>query len=92
MLASSGDTGVTNDHFNGTLFTHRVVAWPSSDPLVTSVGGLQLHLNAQGGRTLPDNVWNETYLFGTAVAGSGGPSAVFGRPGYQNSVASIVGL
>ena len=51
VLASSGDTGVSNDHFNGvTLYTHRVVGWPSSDPLVTSVGGLQLHLNAQGNR------------------------------------------
>ena len=49
VLASSGDTGVSNDHFNGvTLYTHRVVGWPSSDPLVTSVGGLQLHLNAPG--------------------------------------------
>jgi subtilase family serine protease len=92
VLASSGDTGVSNDHFNGvTLYTHRVVGWPSSDPLVTSVGGLQLHLNAQGNRLLPDNVWNESTVFGTAVAGSGGPSHVFGRPGYQNSVAGIVG-
>ena len=66
VLASAGDTGATNYHFNGTtLFTHRVVGWPSSDPLVTSVGGLQLHLNAQGDPTLPDNVWNESYLFGS---------------------------
>lgn len=92
VLAASGDTGVSSDHFNGvTLYTHRVVDWPSSDPLVTSVGGLQLHLNAQGNRLLPDNVWNESTVFGTAVAGSGGPSHVFGRPGYQNSVAGIVG-
>jgi subtilase family serine protease len=92
VLASSGDEGVSGDHFNGvTLYTHRVVGWPSSDPLVTSVGGLQLHLNAQGNRLLPDNVWNESTVFGTAVAGGGGPSHVFGRPGYQNSVAGIVG-
>ncbi len=93
VLASSGDTGVSNYHLSGTtLYTHRVVAWPSSDPLVTSVGGLQLHLNGQGNRTLPDNVWNESYLFGNATAGSGGPSAVFTRPSYQNGVAKIVGL
>jgi subtilase family serine protease len=92
MLASSGDTGVTSYHFNGvTFYTHRVVGWPSSDPLVTSVGGLQLHLNAQGNRLLPDNVWNETSVFGSPTAGSGGPSHVFGRPSYQNSVAGIVG-
>jgi subtilase family serine protease len=94
VLAGSGDTGVTNySNAAGTLFyTHRVVGWPSTDPLVTSVGGLQLHLNAQGNETLPDNVWNETYLFGTAVASSGGQSAVFTRPSYQNSVRSVVGL
>jgi subtilase family serine protease len=93
VLASSGDTGVSNYHLNGTaLYTHRVVAWPSSDPLVTSVGGLQLHLNAKGDMTMPDNVWNETYLFGSATAGSGGSSSVFARPAYQSSVSKIVGL
>ena len=92
VLASSGDDGVTNARFNGTLFTHRVVGWPSSDPLVTSVGGLQLHLDPQGNRTLSDNVWNESYLFGDATAGGGGPSAVFTRPTYQDGVKSIVGL
>jgi subtilase family serine protease len=94
VLASAGDTGVTNySNVAGTLlYTRRVVGWPSSDPLVTSVGGLQLHLNAQGDEVLPDNVWNETAVFGTAVAGSGGRSHVFGRPFYQNSVAGVVGL
>lgn len=93
VLASSGDTGATNYHFNGvTYYIHRVVGWPASDPLVTGVGGLQLHLNSQGAETLPPNVWNEGYVFGTAVAGSGGRSAVFTRPSYQNSVAGTVGL
>ena len=92
VLASSGDSGVTGAHFNGSLYTRRVNSWPSADPLVTSAGGLQLHLNGKGDRTLPDNVWNETYLFGTAVAGGGGTSAVFARPSYQNSVRNIVGL
>src|SRR5580693_4951607 len=73
VVAGSGDAGVSNDHFNGTtLYTRRVNSWPSSDPLVTSVGGLQLHLNGKGDRLLPDNVWNESTVFGTAVAGSGG--------------------
>ena len=94
VLASTGDTGAT-DYSNaaGTrLYTHRVVAWPASDPLVTAAGGLQLHLNGKGDRTLPDNVWNESYLFGDATAASGGRSAVFARPSYQNSVRGIVGL
>jgi subtilase family serine protease len=90
VLASSGDQGASGDHFNGTtLYTHRVVSWPSSDPLVTSVGGLQLHLNAQGDETMPDNVWNESYLFGGAVAAGGGRSAVFTRPSYQNGLSGV---
>lgn len=94
VLASTGDTGVANySNAAGTeLYTRRVVGWPASDPLVTATGGLQLHLNAKGDRTLPDNVWNESYLFGNATAGSGGRSAVFARPSYQKSVRGIVGL
>jgi subtilase family serine protease len=93
VLAGAGDQGVSNYRVNGTtLYTRRVNSWPSTDPLVTSVGGLQLHLNSKGDELLPDNVWNETYLFGTAVAGGGGQSAVFRRPAYQNSVRRVVGL
>jgi subtilase family serine protease len=93
VLAGSGDFGVTNAHFNGvTLYNHRVNSWPSSDPLVTSVGGLQLHLDAKGNRTLPDNVWNDTNVLGSPAAGGGGQSAVFTRPSYQNSVSNVVGL
>jgi subtilase family serine protease len=58
VVAGTGDTGAT-DYSNvaGTrLYTHRVVGWPASDPLVTAAGGLQLHLNGKGDRTLPDNV------------------------------------
>jgi subtilase family serine protease len=93
VVAGSGDAGVSNDHFNGTtLYTRRVNSWPSSDPLVTSVGGLQLHLNGKGDSTLPDNVWNDTNVLGSPAAGGGGTSAVFARPSYQNGVSKIVGL
>ena len=92
VLAGSGDFGSTNVHFNGvTFYTHRVNSWPSSDPLVTSVGGLQLHLDARGNRTQPDNVWNETSVFGSPAASGGGQSAVFSRPQYQKSVSGVVG-
>lgn len=90
VLASSGDAGPTDAKFNGSYYTHRVNSWPSSDPLVTSVGGTQLHLNARGDRTQPDNVWNDTALFGGAVAGGGGLSHIFARPTYQNSVQNVV--
>ena len=91
VLGSSGDTGPTDYMLNGTdLYTHRVNSWPSSDPLVTSVGGTQLHLDAQGNRTAPDNVWNDQALFGTAAAGGGGLSQVFARPQYQDGVRRVV--
>ena len=91
VLGSSGDTGPTDYMLDLTnLYTHRVNSWPSSDPLVTSVGGTQLHLDAQGNRTAPDNVWNDQALFDGAAAGGGGMSQVFARPQYQNGVRRVV--
>jgi subtilase family serine protease len=92
VLAASGDNGATDATSNDTdLYPFRVNSWPSSDPLVTSVGGTQLHLDANGNRTAPDNVWNDTALVGGSAAGGGGLSEVFHRPYYQNDVARIVG-
>jgi subtilase family serine protease len=93
VLASSGDAGVSSESnvAGTTYFTKRVVNWPASDPLVTAVGGTQLHLTQAGKRTAPDNVWNDTALLGEPAASSGGVSSVFGRPSYQSSVSSIVG-
>lgn len=99
MLAGSGDSGASGPTLAGTSFDQRITYWPASDPLVTGVGGTQLHLNAAGGRTAPDSAWNDNsdpavqraagseYLW----AGGGGQSAVFGRPGYQDSVARTTG-
>lgn len=86
VLASSGDNGVTDDDLNNNLYTHRVNSWPSSDPLVTSVGGTQLSLDNNGNRTAPDKVWHDAY-----GAGGGGVSAIFDRPWYQTGVANVVG-
>jgi subtilase family serine protease len=92
VLGSSGDAGPTDFQLNAEdLFTKRVNSWPSSDPLVTSVGGTQLHLDATGKRIAPDNVWNDTALLGGPAASGGGRSSVFSRPSYQHSVASTVG-
>jgi subtilase family serine protease len=99
MLAASGDSGPSGPALDGTSFTHRVAMWPASDPLVTGVGGTELHLDAAGDRISPDTAWNDNanpvvqrdagseYLW----AGGGGRSAVFGRPSYQDSVSQIVG-
>jgi subtilase family serine protease len=96
VLAASGDSGatgpktITPQGFAATFFLHRAPGWPATDPLVTAIGGTQLHLGANGNRTAPDNVWNDTALFGSPAAGGGGLSTVFPRPFYQGSVAGTV--
>jgi subtilase family serine protease len=87
VLAASGDTGATDFTKNmASLYPFRVISWPSSDPLVTSVGGTQLHLDADGDRTAPDTAWNDGF-----GASGGGVSKVFARPHFQKRVAAIVG-
>jgi subtilase family serine protease len=91
VLASSGDQGPTSAMADGNYFEKPVVNWPASDPLVTGVGGTQLHLDQNGIPYAPPNVWNDTALFGSPAAGGGGLSSVFSRPSYQDGVASVVG-
>jgi subtilase family serine protease len=93
VLGAAGDWGATSpsDVSESTYYTFATANWPASDPLVTSVGGLQLHLNAAGNQVIPPNVWNENSLLGGPVAGGGTLSSVFRRPSYQNSVKAIVG-
>jgi subtilase family serine protease len=87
VLASSGDDGATNAESDAsTLYNFRVNSWPSSDPLVTSVGGTMLNLDNSGNRLSPDVVWNDGF-----GAGGGGVSGVFSRPVYQTGVAKEVG-
>jgi subtilase family serine protease len=85
LVSSSGDTGPTDYKTNGDLYRHQVLSWPQSDPLVTSVGGTQMHLNANGIRTAPDNVWNDIAV-GIDASGGGSQSHVFARPWYQRGV------
>jgi subtilase family serine protease len=87
VLASSGDDGATGAESDAsTLYPFRVNSWPSSDPLVTSIGGTQLHLDNSGNRLSPDVVWNDGF-----GAGGGGVSGVFKRPLFQVGVAKDVG-
>ncbi|MBX7550539.1 S53 family peptidase [Streptomyces sp. NPDC004232] len=86
VLASSGDGGATDATADGKgYYKYRVNSWPSSDPLVTSIGGTQLHLNDKGARVKPDSVYNDN------GAGGGGQSHVFTRPAFQNGVRNVVG-
>ncbi len=92
VLASSGDAGASDAEADGvSYYPFRVNSWPSSDPLVTSVGGTQLHLDASGVRIAPDNVWNDTALFGSPAASGGGLSSIFSRPLFQLGVGNVVG-
>jgi subtilase family serine protease len=87
MLGASGDAGATDfENDLSTLYPYRVNSWPSSDPLVTSVGGSQLYLGNAGNQLKPDSVWNDQF-----GAGGGGMSAVFSRPSYQGPVNSVTG-
>ncbi len=109
VLAASGDQGSTDyycDPSSGCADPNDAVCcsattaidWPSSDPLVTAVGGTQLHLNDEGYRTAPDSVWHDlsstvgvpgpVYTWGSS---GGGLSTVFPRPQFQDGVAGIVG-
>jgi subtilase family serine protease len=103
VLAAAGDSGAADVKFNEvTYYLHPVTSWPDSDPLVTGVGGIRLHLSAAGRNTERPTVWNDTYnvpanefVNGNAgpnpLAGGGGKSAMFTRPSYQNGVRDIVG-
>lgn len=99
VLGSSGDGGTANDKKSpvgsgGTEFPFPTVSWPSSDPLVTAVGGTYLC-------TDPDNTTTRSRLSPGIAAkcianptqdevgwtGSGGGfSHVFGKPSYQNAL------
>jgi subtilase family serine protease len=87
VLGASGDFGSTDYKSDlSSLYTFPVTSWPASDPLVTSIGGLNLALNRRGVREAPDSVWNDF-----SGAGGGGKSVVFGRPAFQDGVRSSVG-
>jgi subtilase family serine protease len=103
VLTATGDSGAADVGLDqSTYYLHPVTSWPDSDPLVTGVGGTQLHLDAVGRHVAPDSAWNDTYntptqqyIFGdngpNPLAGGGGTSIFFSRPWYQNGVASVVG-
>ena len=102
VLAAAGDSGAADVGLDeSTYYLYPVTSWPDSDPLVTGIGGTQLHINAKGQPTAP-TVWNDTYSKATnefaignagpnPLAGGGGKSVLFSRPPYQNGVRNIVG-
>ena len=108
MLAASGDSGAADVKLDAsTYYLAPQTSWPDSDPLVTGVGGTQLHFSQGGhgganGKPAAPTVWNDTYnpaAEGFAAGGQGpsplssggGLSVLFGRPGFQDGVQSVVG-
>ncbi|MGD0166796.1 MAG: S53 family peptidase [Gaiellaceae bacterium] len=86
VVSSSGDAGSTDYELNlNDLYPYQVTSWPTSDPLVTSIGGTQLTLDENGNRLQPDVVWNDGY-----GAGGGGLSTVFRRPAFQAGLGAVV--
>jgi subtilase family serine protease len=92
VLASSGDNGVSSQDLNGGFYPTPANSWPSTDPLVTSIGGTYPTIDDNGKRTAPDVTGNDNdLLFPGGVVGGGGLSNVFPRPAFQAGVKSVVG-
>jgi subtilase family serine protease len=103
VLAAAGDSGAADVGPDGsTYYNFPVTSWPDSDPLVTGIGGTEVHLSDSGQVTAPATVWNDTYNVATQkyitgtdgpspLAGGGGLSIMFPRPGYQKGVRDVVG-
>lgn len=82
LVASNGDDGATAPKGDSDSYYDKTEAqWSASDPLVTAVGGTELHLTAAGDRTGADTVWNDTSMGAGATGGA--PSRVFSRPSWQ---------
>jgi subtilase family serine protease len=86
LFVSSGDQGVDTQGLG-----LASVSWPSSSPLVTSVGGTNLRFGnltnaapAPGGTYQSERVWNDSGLGAfTFGAGGGGMSILMSEPDYQ---------
>ncbi len=85
LFASSGDGGATEGTATPTAL------FPSSDPLVTSVGGTNLFLSDSGAYQSEDT-WNDAVdcPFGCTAgefgATGGAPSTLFASPSYQDGI------
>jgi subtilase family serine protease len=78
VIAASGDSGSSDCANNPDGYTSTTLAVddPSSQPLVTGVGGLTVSSTSP----LDETVWNDGVSGG---AGGGGKSAVWSRPSWQ---------
>jgi subtilase family serine protease len=82
LVAGSGDWGAAEFTCDGSSFI-KAVAVPSSDPLVTAVGGTTLDADLGSGAYHNETTWNEGKSLG---AGGGGFSVLNPRPDYQAGI------
>ena len=87
LLASAGDSGAAELTCDGTSLV-KAASSPASDPLVTSVGGTQLHADPSTGAYQSEVTWNAAVDV-VDGAGGGGFSVIYQRPGFQRGVAGI---
>jgi subtilase family serine protease len=82
IFASSGDNGSGQPTCDGSALV-QAVSTPAVDPLVTAVGGTELHAadytTADPGAYQGETVWNEPGI----GAGGGGFSLLYSEPSYQ---------
>ncbi len=83
VFASSGDEGSAQPSCTGTPEYIQAASTPASDPDVTAVGGTDLKADLTSGAYQSEKTWNESLIFGDAVAGGGGVSTLYKRPDYQ---------
>ena len=104
VLAAAGDSGAVDVRSHGsTYYLTPVTSWPDGDPLVTGVGGTQLHLSATGPQhragpgverhqqRADQRVHLRRNRGPNPLAGGSGKSVIFSRPAYQNGVQRTVG-
>ncbi len=82
LFASSGDQGAGQPTCDGDHY-FKSASTPASDPNVTGVGGTTLFADPASGAYQSESTWNESDIFGDAVAGGGGDSVLYARPFYQ---------
>ena len=94
VLVGTGDCGAAS-HLAvacgcspGVMTTTRATAAWDDSPWVTTVGGSIPNLSTGGKRRGPDRVWND-WRSRSGYGEGAGFSAVYARPGYQDSVAAI---
>jgi uncharacterized protein (TIGR03437 family) len=97
-VSSSGDTGAAFCD-SGSVASHGLtVGEPASYPEVTSIGGTTFnegsgtYWNATNGPNsgsalsyIPEMAWNDTSMTGSLTSSSGGASALFVKPLWQNA-------